>query len=64
MSLKNFFYEVNDKICIPPLPESEIKRIWIDSLKNSNEKAERIKIEGDDENDASSYKSQLTIPLD
>ena len=24
--LKNFFYEVNNKICVPePLPESEIK---------------------------------------
>ena len=43
--LKNFFYEVNNKICIPPLPESEIKRIWLDSLKNSNEKTSRIKIE-------------------
>ena len=41
-----------------PLPENEIKRIWRDSLKNSNEKAERIKIEGDDENDA----SRLQIP--
>ena len=55
--LKNFFYEVNNKICIPPLPENEIKRIWIDALKYSNEKAARIKIESDDENDASSYKS-------
>ena len=63
--LKNFFYEVNNKICIPePLPESEIKQIWIDSLKNSEEKISRIKIENDDENDASSYKTQFTVPLE
>jgi P4 family phage/plasmid primase-like protien len=62
--LKNFFYEVNDKICDPPLPENEIKKIWIDSLKCSEEKSSRIKIENDDENDPSSYKSQLIIPLE
>jgi P4 family phage/plasmid primase-like protien len=62
--LKNFFYEVNNKICLPPLPESEIKTIWRDSLKNTEEKISRIKIKSDDENDASSYKSQVIIPLD
>jgi P4 family phage/plasmid primase-like protien len=63
--LKTFFYEVNNKICVPEaLPEDEIKRIWIDSLKNVNEKAERIKIEGDDENDTSTYRSQIVIQLD
>jgi P4 family phage/plasmid primase-like protien len=62
--LKNFFFEVNNNICIPPLPESEIKTIWRDSLKRSEEKISRIKIENDDANDASSYKSQVIIPLD
>ena len=37
--LKNFFYEVNNKICVPePLPENEIKIIWRDALKHSEEK--------------------------
>jgi hypothetical protein len=63
--LKEFFFEVNDKICVPePLPSKEIQQIWIDSLKNSQEKTSRIKIEGDDKKDASSYKTQLTIPLE
>ena len=63
--LKNFFFEVNNKICVPePLPDDEIKTIWRDALKHSEEKISRIKIEGDDENDVSSYKSQLIIPLE
>lgn len=63
--LKDFFYEVNEKLCVPePLPTDEIQQIWKDCLKWSNEKAERVKVEGDDENDASTYKSQLTIPLE
>ncbi|HSF51241.1 MAG TPA: phage/plasmid primase, P4 family [Nitrososphaeraceae archaeon] len=63
--LRNFFYDVNNKLCVPePLPDEEIKNIWRDSLKNSEEKTSRIKIENEDENDASSYKSQVIIPLD
>jgi hypothetical protein len=63
--LKGFFYEVNDKLCVSePLPEDEIKTVWRDALKHSEEKTSRIKIEGDDENDASSYKSQVIIPLE
>ena len=58
--LKNFFFEVNNKICVPePLPENEIKTIWRDALKFSEEKSSRIKIVNNDENDTSNYKSQL-----
>ena len=30
--LKTFFYEVNDKICVPPSPENEIQQIWKDAM--------------------------------
>jgi P4 family phage/plasmid primase-like protien len=62
--LKNFFLEVNDKLCVPPLPSDEIQTIWRDALKFSKEKSERIKVVGDDENDASTYRSQVIVPLD
>ena len=36
--LKTFFYEVNNKICIPePLPKLETKEIWKNALKYSEE---------------------------
>ena len=47
-----------------PLPANDMQEIWRSALRFASEKTSRIKIEGDDENDASSYKSQLKIPLE
>jgi putative DNA primase/helicase len=63
--LKNFFYQVNNMICTPtPLPDIEIKNIWKDAVKRSEEKISKIKIVNDDENDPSNYKTQVIIPLE
>jgi P4 family phage/plasmid primase-like protien len=63
--LKKFFYEVNNNICIPtPLPDNEIKTIWRDALRFSEDKISNIKIVNDDENDPSNYKTQVIIPLE
>jgi P4 family phage/plasmid primase-like protien len=62
--LKTFFLEINNKICVPPLPEKEIQQIWKDALKYSEEKSARIKIQGDDISDTTTYKSQIVIQLD
>jgi P4 family phage/plasmid primase-like protien len=62
--LKNFFDEVNNKLCSPsPLPENEIKAIWRDALKFSQENISNIKIINNDENDRANFNTQVVVPL-
>ena len=63
-SLKNFFYDINNKLCKPtPLPESEIESIWRDAIKFSEDKTAGIQIVNDDENDTQNYRSLIVVPL-
>ena len=55
--LKNFFFEVNNKVCVPPLLQNEIQEVWKSALKYSEERTAGIKIQGNDVNDTSTYKS-------
>jgi hypothetical protein len=60
--LKNFFYEVNNRLCSPsPLPESEIKSIWRDALRFSEEKTSNIKILNNDSDDKTNFNTQVVI---
>jgi P4 family phage/plasmid primase-like protien len=62
--LKNLFNEVNNKICSPlPLPESEIKDIWRDALRFSQEKISNIQIINNDEDDPNNYNTQVAVAL-
>lgn len=63
--LRNFFFEVNNKLCEPePLPESEIKTIWRDALKRFEEKASTVNVLNNDENDTQNYNSPVIVPLE
>ena len=62
--LKDFFIQVNTKICIPPLPESEVKTIWHDALRFSEEKIAKIRIINNDEDDTLNYNTPLLLPLE
>ena len=61
--LKNFFVEVNNKICSPLLPESEIKTIWRDALRYSEKIIENIKIINNNEDDYYNHNISIVIPL-
>jgi len=62
--LKNFFYEVNNRLCSPsPLPESEIKSIWRDALRFSEEKTSNIKILNNDSDDKANFNTQVVVQL-
>ncbi|HSF49323.1 MAG TPA: phage/plasmid primase, P4 family [Nitrososphaeraceae archaeon] len=62
--LKDFFNEVNDKLCIPPLPKDEINSIWRDALKFSDNKFAEMQIVNEDEDDIQNYKSPIVVQLD
>ena len=63
--LKTFFFEVNNKICLPePLPHVEIKAIWKDALKHSEEKSSKVNVLNNDENDVHNYNSRVVIQLE
>ena len=51
--LKQFFIEVNNKLCSPtPLPENEVEIIWRDAVKFSEQKFAEMQIINNDEDDA------------
>jgi bifunctional DNA primase/polymerase-like protein len=61
--LKDFFNEVNDKLCIPPLPENEVETIWRDAVKFSEKKIAEMRIINYDEDDTLNYKTTILLPL-
>ena len=61
--LKDFFNEVNDKLCIPPLPQNELDSIWRDALKFSDNKFAEMQIVNEDEDDIQNYKSPIVVQL-
>ncbi len=63
--LKTFFFEANNKLCIPePLPNNEIETIWKDALKRSEEKSSKVNILNNDEKDIHNFNSKIIIQLE
>ena len=62
--LKEFFLEVNKKLCSPTLlPENEVETIWRDAVKFSEKRIAEMQIINNDEDDTLNYKTTIVLPL-